>query len=352
MTPSLKMVAFLCFGPAVRMRLWNKLAMQIRNRTSLEDGLRRLYQQAVDRKSPLAKIYNYILDTLGRGHTLGVALEGLASREEVMLIASAQASAKLAEGFGLAEKVLSAQGRIRNSLISSLSRPIMLFLACVGLLYMISSHVMPQLAMVSDPGSWSGAAHFLHKLAAFVASWGGAASAIVFLLTSVVIALSFSRWTGRLRRFADHLVPWSIYRLTVGTGWLYTVATRMQAGHQLSQILTGMIKEDISPYLHEIVAAILEQSRLGKNFGLSLQDCAMNFPSRDIVDELVIYTSQPGFQDHIMQMANDWLQEGVTSVAALGQKIAFAMTALVIGLLVLVVNVTMNFQSNLQMGGM
>ena len=351
MTTTVKILALLWFGPTTRARLWNKLAMQIRNRMPLEDALRRLHRQAVERKSPLEEVYAHMLDTLGRGHPLGVALEGLASREEIMLISSAQASARLVEGFGLAEKILKAQGTIRTSLLAALANPCMLFLACVAMLLMIALQVMPQLAMISDPASWTGAAHVLHVLSSFVASWAGAVGAICLFLLTVAVCLSFSRWTGPLRRLADHCVPWSIYRLTVGTGWLYTVATRMRAGHQLSQILAGML-QGASPYLREVVGAILQKSREGKNFGLALQESGMEFPSREIVDDLRIYAGQPGFQDHVTQLADDWLKEGVDSVAALARKIGLLMYAVVIGLLLLVVNVSMNFQSNIQMGGM
>lgn len=351
MTTTVKILALIWFGSAVRMRTWNKLATQIKNRMSLEDALRRLHQQARERKSPLEEIYAHILTVMAQGRTLGQALEGLASREEIMLIGSAQASARLVEGLSLAEKVLKAQGSIRKSLVIALANPCMLFIACIAMLLMIALQVMPQLAMISDPASWTGTAHLLHGLSSFVASWAGVVSGILFFILIVSVCFSFSHWTGPLRRLADRCIPWSIYRLTVGTGWLYTVATRMRAGHQLSQILAGML-QGTSPYLREVVGAILDKSRKGMNFGLALQESGMEFPSREIVDALRIYANQPGFQEYVTQLADDWLQEGVETVAGLAQKIGFLMYALVIGLLLLVVDVAMNFQSNIQIGGM
>ena len=351
MTTTVKILALIWFGSSVRMRTWNKLATQIKNRMSLEDALRRLHQQAIERKSPLEEIYAHILTVMAQGRTLGQALEGLASREEIMLIGSAQEAGQLIQGLALAEKVLKAQGIIRRSLIASLTTPCMLFLSCIAMLVMISFQVMPQLAMVSDPKRWTGASWFLYVVSDFVGSWAGAVSGILVIALIIAVCLSFSRWTGPLRRLADRCIPWSIYRLTVGTGWLYTVATRMSAGHQLSQILAGMLQQGTSPYLREVVGAILEHSRHGANFGKALQASGMEFPSREIVDDLCIYAEEPGFQQHVMEIADDWLVEGTETVVGYAQKIGVAMWLLIIGMLVLITVVAMGFQNQVQVGG-
>lgn len=350
MKATVKILALLWFGPSVRMRTWNKLATQIKNRMSLEDALRRLHQQAKERKSPLEEVYGHILFIVAHGQTLGQALEGLASREEIMLIGSAQESGQLIQGFGLAEKILKAQGVIRKSLVTSLMTPCMLFLACIAMLVMIALQVMPQLAMISDPEKWTGASWFLYALSDFVGSRAGAFSGIAFVILVIAVCLSFSRWTGSLRRVADRCIPWSIYRLSVGTGWLYTVATRMQAGHQLSQILAGMM-HGASPYLREVVGAILDHSREGANFGKALLASGMEFPSREIVDDLCIYAEEPGFQRHVMEIADGWLVEGTEAVVSHAQKIGTAMWLLIIGLLVLITVVAMGFQNQIQTGG-
>lgn len=137
----------------------------------------------------------------------------------------------------------------------------------------------------------------------------------------------------------------------MGTVWLYTIATRMQAGHQLSQILKGMVKQKSSPYLREIVAAILRHSRHGEDFGSALQASGMDFPSREIVDDLRVYARMPGFQTHIMEIADTWIIEGAERVAGYARVIGVVVQLLVLAQLVLVAIVGTTFQDQIQTGG-
>ena len=234
------LIARLAFSTKVRSRIWKQLAKLLQNRMHLHEALRLLKFQAEERKSPLANVYTHILHKLGRGRTLGAALDGLASREETLLISSAQDSSRLAGGLLLASKVLDAKSSIRKSLIGALAYPLMLLLLIVIMMLIVAERVMPQLAMLSDPETWQGAAYALYLQSSFISSWRGTALGIAILILICVVFFSFANWTGSRRRIADRFVPWSIYRLTIGTLWLYAVATRMRAGHQISNILKSM----------------------------------------------------------------------------------------------------------------
>ncbi|WP_303174925.1 hypothetical protein, partial [uncultured Desulfovibrio sp.] len=76
LSPTVKILAAVWFGADMRMRVWSKLATQIRNRMTLEESLHRLREQAVESRSPLADIYTHIIGTVGQGRTLGDALAG------------------------------------------------------------------------------------------------------------------------------------------------------------------------------------------------------------------------------------------------------------------------------------
>lgn len=343
-------IAAVWFGPDVRMRVWKKLATQISNRMSLEDALMRLLEHARENNSPLADIYSQILKTYRKGTPFGQTLKGYASQEEILLIFSAQSSARLTEGLKLAARVLEARSVMRKSLYANLTAPCLYLLACIAMLILISVQVVPQLTMVSDPEGWTGATRLMYLVASFISSWAGIMCGLFLLFALAAIFLSFRLWTGRLRRLADRVIPWSIYRMTVGTVWLFTIATRMQAGHQLSLILQDMVR-DASPYMREIVQAVLRHSRHGEDFGRSLQDSGMNFPSREIVDDLLIYSRMPGFQSHIMDIADVWIVQGQENVARYAQIIGVCVQVLVIAQLALVAIVGSTFQDQIQTGG-
>lgn len=347
---NLRLIARLFFGDAVRARVWKKLSTQISNKMQLEESLHMLHVQAVERKTPLAELYKHMLDVTGDGYPLGAALEGLASREEVTLITSAQSAGRLAEGLDLAAKVLTAKSDIRKGVVSAVAYPCVLLGVVIVMMTVISLHVMPQLTLIADPRTWTGAPYLLWLQSEFIASWRGIALGIGFACLLAIVFISFPLWTGRLRRIADRFVPWSLYRLTIGTVWLYTVATRMRAGHQLSQILTDMVAS-ASPYLREIVAAVLHHSRAGQDFGSALYKSGMNFPSSDIVDDLRIYARMPSFQENMMDIADQWLVEGVEDINKKAGKLKSAMFLLIISQLLLVALAVSGLQSQLGQSG-
>lgn len=316
-------LAKMSFGTRARMQAWRQIAGMLKNRVKLADAVKMLRNQAEQRKSPRARIYSSILRAIGQGQTLGQALSGgIASREEVLLIGSSQESKRLQEGLMLAAKVLDARGKIMGNLVDSLTYPLTLFILVIVLMVIVATQVMPQLAMISNPDDWKGALRFLYLQSMFVTSWAGTTLLVGFLVILALVAFSFQHWTGPWRRIADKYIPWSVYRLIVGTLWLYAVATRMSTGHQISQILESMAQDpETSPYLKDVLRRILEHSRKGEDFAKALKASGTNFPSLEIVDLLSIYSMMRDFQHHIIQLADDWLEEGRESVQRLVAKV-------------------------------
>ncbi len=349
MNNTVRILCLMFFGAAERMRVWNKLAVQIENRMSLDDSLMQLYRHAKETKSPHKEIFEHILKTIAHGHTLGEALKKAATPDEITLIDSAQTSGRLAEGLRFASKVLDAKIKIRKSLVDNLTSPVLMLFACLFMLVLISVEVIPQLAMVSDPETWEGSSWLLYVICSFVTSPLGIGLGVFAAIAFVFICLSFSRLTGPVRRILDNYLPWSIYRMSVGTGWLYTISIRMSAGHQLAKILESMLQTP-SRYLREIVSEILKHSRHGEHFGFALSKSGMNFPSREVVDDLLIYASMPGFQDQLVKLADSWLTQGIQEVQKLAGKIGTTVYLVIIAQMALVALVASNFQNQVQMG--
>jgi type II secretory pathway component PulF len=137
-----------------------------------------------------------------------------------------------------------------------------------------------------------------------------------------VVVWSLPNWTGELRIRADRFPPWSVYRLTVGVVWLYTLSIFMRSKIQISHIFNDMLSSEAStPYLRERVQAILENSHEGESFGDALHASGMNFPDAVLVDDLRVYAKLPGFQKKLSELAQDWLTEGVELIQKRAKRI-------------------------------
>lgn len=326
-------LAKLSFSSSVRQRTWKKLSVQVHHGMSLTQSLEQMKSRAIARKSHSYLVYARALENLSLGHNLGVSISDFATPEEVMLISSGQLSGHLSEGLELASNLLAAKQEIVQSVISALLYPVFLFVMCLVVLFVVSIMVMPKFAMLSDPTKWTGAAGIFYTFTSFVNSYYGMFILLMFVILVLFSLLTLPSWTGKFRQYVENVPPWSIYRLTVGAVWLYTVSTLMRSGAQLSHILETMLNsESISPYLHERVLAIVVENNLGNNLGESMYNSEMNFPDPDLIDDLRVYALMPNFHNRMFELASEWMIDGVGLVKKQSRVLNLVSILLITGL--------------------
>ncbi len=312
------MTAIMCrmaFNSSVRRKTWRKLAIQARNGLTIDESLGMLRDKAQSRRSPLATLFDHILLLRAGGQTFDKALDGVASSEEIQLIDSGQRTGKLPEALLMAVDLLEAKEDIRSAVVGVVAYPLFLISLCIVVLLVMSLQVIPELALITDPNRWTGMSASLYAVSSFVSSWKGIVALFIFIALCVVIAVTLPRWTGALRRQAEVLPPWSVYRMVVGSVWLFTIATLMQSGVPLHDIMHTMLQsQQISPYLQERLNAIFIQHSTGRNFGESMFESGMDFPDPDIVDELRTYATLPEFENQLLTIAKQWLTEGIAII--------------------------------------
>lgn len=338
----------LSFDAATRIRTWKKLAMQAQYGLPLKDSLGILRDQAQRRNPALARIFGQVLDHMGSGHHLDTALTGYASPEEIMLIASGQKAGKLPDGLRMAAELLEARRRIVGAVAGALAYPLFLFLMASAMLAIVALYVMPELVQLSDPRAWTGFARGLYLISALIGSWGGIVLLAALVGGCVVLVLMLPLWTGPARKIADRFPPWSMYRLTVGGVWLFTLSTLMRSGMQLSHILNTMLaSENTSPYLRERIRAISNQVGRGENIGEAMYLCNLDFPDRELIDDFRTYAGLPHFKDQLQDFARDWLQEGIAAIQRKARLLNLAFLMLIIGQMLLIAMSVMDLQSQL-----
>lgn len=349
-------LARLSFDAATRIRTWKKLAMQAQYGLPLKDSLRNLRDQTRRRNPALANVFGQMLEHMGSGHHLDTALTGYASSEEIMLIASGQKAGKLPDGLRMAAELLEARRKIVGAVAGALTYPLFLFLLASTMLSIVALYVMPELVQLSDPGAWTGFARGLYLISAFIASWGGIALLAGLTGGCVALVATLPLWTGPIRQMADRFPPWSLYRLTVGGVWLFTLSTLMRSGMQLSHILNTMLaSENTSPYLRERIQAINNQVSRGENIGEAMYLAGLDFPDRELIDDFRVYAGLPHFKDQLQDFARDWLQDGIAAIQRRARLLNILFLMLIIGQMLMIAMSVMDLQSQLStqsMGGL
>lgn len=312
-TPTL-ITAKLVFGSGARRRTWKKLASMTRHGQTLDEALLVLQKRSAGQRALIANVYGDMRMNMSSGMALNRALGTYTPVEENLLITSGQRSGNLSDGFLMAVSLLDARRKIRRATVSALASPLLLAVLCILLLYFVAFVFVPGLRQLSDPARWTGTARSLHEISVFLASPIGMSlfGGIVFMGIGVPLSMPF--WTGKLRVWLDKYPPFSIYRMTVGSMWLFSVATQMRSGASVREVLDAMLNMNLTPWLHERVAATRDAYEGGTSLGEALLETGLGFPDQELVNDLCVYATLPGFDAQVFSVASEWLEDSLESI--------------------------------------
>ncbi len=304
------------FGQNDRKKVYKRLASQIGYNVNLVLCFELLQEQAEKRKRQfLVDMYAYIIEHIKSGQDFHLSLKDYIPADEYMLIQAGDKGGTLADGFLLARKIIEAKQNILSSVRSAIAYPLFLGLMLIVLMLAVTFLVMPNFALISDPTTWTGSAYALYLVSDIIASPIGALAGIILVLLIAFISYSFANLTGQIRKKLDKYPPYSVYRLTVGATWLFTVASLMKSGKIVNDILEEMIKSDTnSHYLKERMEAIIDNFGSGTKFGEALVLADTDFPDAELVYDLKIYSTLPDFNDTLYRLAEDWLTESIDKI--------------------------------------
>ena len=345
----------LSFDSKTRERCWKKLGRQLKvTHLPLEHCFRMLYERAKAEKNPVHIVYGHIIRSLESGHKIGKALTGFAAPEEIMLIDSGQTGGEfaLADGFLRAAELMEKRRKIKGMLIKELAYPVLLFCGVIGFLVVISTVLMPQLTVLSNPETWHGPASVLYHLSDFIASWYGVGVAFFILFIIIVICYSMKNWCGFGRNFADKMPPWSIYRILSGVSWLYATAILLQTKElKLETIIRNTISgKAASPYLRSRLRPIYNHTIKGLNLGEALCAAGRHWPDASLADDLRTYAALPGFNQQLGSIADDMLMESMERIQRGASVLGVLSILFLVGTIVLLVSGIFSIQQQLTQG--
>ena len=71
------------------------------------------------------------------------------------------------------------------------------------------------------------------------------------------------------------------------------------------------LKRDATRYLQERIDKTLVFINNGDNLGIALQKTGLDFPDKEVVADLKIYSELDNFEEALEALANEWLEESV-----------------------------------------
>jgi len=319
-----------------RMAISRKVASLLRNNFTLMDALNRI--EMIESKNgrkpnePFAIAMREIQKNLERGMTFSEATRGWVPYEETLLLMSGNVSSLLVslENVG---RVVGGIRRIKRAMWSAIAYPLFLLFLTLGIIVMVGIYLVPPLAEAAGSDVvWHGTAASLVWVSDFAKRYWFIFGA-TFIGLSSLIWLSLPIWTGKLRTIFDKLPPWNTYKLQASVSWLMSLAAMVSAGVSVPDAMR-LLADNSNRYLSSILEDALHHIANGENLGNALAMTGKDFPSEEIIGDLIIYADMNDFDKNVNQIARDYMEESVRkmeSIANILNSVGIILVSIIIG---------------------
>ncbi|MBU9819872.1 type II secretion system F family protein [Rahnella sp. BCC 1045] len=341
------------FTGKYRQPFYETLRFLLENKKSFQEALTMIGEVHTDfgrRWHPYIELVEDCLEALAdnsAGHSLPDVLASWVPWEEAALISAGIRSGSVPRSLKQADKLIVARRRIMAQVLMASVYPVLLLSLGAGLLTVNNRLLIPTLSKVSSPQSWTGSLGFMNQVSAFTTAYGSAL-ALGGVGGVVLVLWSLPRWRGRLRRFADRLMPWSIYKDLQGAVFLMNVSALLEAGVPHREAVR-ILHDFGSPWLRERLDAVIDGFSHGAGLGRSLRDCGYQFPSQESVNYLSILGQGEGASALISNYADRWLEQVLVLVGRRANVAKLFSLFLIITFFLLMLGMVMQIQDMTQM---
>lgn len=300
------------FSGTVRLKVFKKIAALMSNRFSLMNALDMLHDGfsngGKSPNEPMAIAVAAWARALQNGLPFSDALRGWAPDRERLMLSVGDVSDLESAILNLI-KVTEGSTKMIRPIIGAVAYPSFLAMMSVFIIYGIGIYMVPPMVEAAPGVIWRGSAGSLYAVSVWIEkNW-----AIAFAILPVIMGIIYFTigiWTGKVRAAFDNLPPWSLYKVFSGISWLLALSALIKGGTPVSTALRAL-RKDSSRYLQERIDKTLVFVNNGDNLGQALMKTGLNFPDREIVADLKIYSELDNFEEALDNLANNWLEESV-----------------------------------------
>ncbi len=300
------------FENKTRLKLYRKIASLMRNRFSLMDALDMLHDGASNGGKnpgePLAIAIASWGRALNNGKTFSEALKGWAPDRERLMLSVGDVSDLEGALLNLI-KVTEGSTKMIRPIIGAIAYPSFLTMMAVLIIYAIGVYMVPPMIDAAPTVQWRGMARDLVNVSAWIKeNWLIAFASLPIAMA--IIYFTISIWTGKIRAYFDVIPPWSLYKVFVGISWLLALSALVKGGTPVSTAMRAL-RRDASKYLKERIDRTMVFVNNGDNLGQALSKTGLDFPDKEIISDLKIYSELDNFEEALDNLANEWLEESV-----------------------------------------
>ncbi|MDR1025910.1 MAG: type II secretion system F family protein, partial [Lactobacillus sp.] len=245
---------------------------------------------------------------LQNGLPFSDALKGWAPDRERLMLSVGDVS-NLEEALLNLIRVAEGSTKMIRPIIGAIAYPAFLSMLTVLIIYGIGVYMVPPMIEAAPNVMWRGMSRTLVNLSSWIKDYWLVAFSIIPTVMLIIYS-TVGIWTGKVRAFIDRIPPWSLYKIFVGISWLLALSALVKGGTPVSTAMRAL-KRDASKYLQERIDKALIYIGEGDNLGQALYKTGLEFPDKEIIADLKIYSELDNFEEALENLANEWLDESV-----------------------------------------
>jgi type II secretory pathway component PulF len=293
-----------------RINIYERLQSYTEEEFPVYESLLKFQARYAKKKDFRAKVIGFWLEKMKHGFSFSQAIEGWVPEAELNLIAAGEEGKGIEKGLGEAVKFAKSAQKIKSTIITGATYPLILLTVVLGFVAMFSIKMAPTYLSILPLESWPDMGQNFYAVSSFlVKDWYYPLG--VMAVAAFFIGKTMGTWTGSVREIFDKFPPWSVYKVYQASAFLISLASMMQSGTPLNDALKK-IKQSSSPWLAVYMEDMMKNLRRGgKNFGQHLNVGLMDDETAgDVID----YSELGKFEEAIYSIGEKNLEQSVARI--------------------------------------
>lgn len=271
------------------------------------------------RGNPMAAMTREWAQGMEKGRGLADVMAPWADPAEVAMIGAGERSGKLEQALREAARLTRERHDMMSHAKRKLTMPVLQLLTLFGLVYYISSTIVPTARRLLPEQYMPGFAKAYFDFGDFVIGWGP----WIILVAIAGLTLIFGTmqtWTGKRREWCDNRFPWTLFRALQSSFFLITVSAMMRSGMPMPQSLPEL-ERFARPWMKEHIQRMMERLEKGNREPVAMDTGLL---LDNMSDRLLIYSRLPDFTVVMENLGRDAIEGLKTSVDTMTGRINLA----------------------------
>lgn len=307
-------LAPIMFGKKDRKEFYKDLTSLLKAKLGFDEAIKEMVQFMPTKRVILLDIHK----RLGAGRDPASAMEGWVPSEERMLLKAAERSGHIENVIAMLDilvSTLETSEKISKAILEAIGQPAMIFYSSLAIFVYISKSVIGKMvqSLHINVDMLQPSTRFYYEIFSFIGKPYGWTSVSILSVALPILAVFSVNKSFPGRRLLNNIPPWSIYRLVVGSGFLYSLSSMLKAGMN-QKIALMEIKKQTTGWLRARVQSALSNLEKTGRISTALEADGYDFPDKKVIARLKLREMRGSLGEALEEFSNDWSTEGEETV--------------------------------------